>query len=156
MLSVVSLVVSVASLFAAIASVLVSRHSLQQAEKVSSRDQRNWRQRTWFDLYVKASEAYDFFDFFQKKYTGNHPVYVNEDYVPDWNHLMALMRQTHAMAAVFPKNVVIDELFESTAAFKNPPEALLPERLAKVFNAVQNLRDQAILDTNILGDTSGA
>jgi hypothetical protein len=153
LISVISLSVSIASLMAAIAAVLVSRHSLNQAKTVSGRDQRNWRQRTWFDLYLKASEACDFFEYFQKKYTGDHPQYVMNDYVADWNHLMALMRKTHAMAAVFPKNFVIDELFASTAVFKNQQEALSRERLDQVFNAVQNLREQSLLDPNILGDT---
>jgi hypothetical protein len=156
-----ALIVSIASLLAAFASVyiaqqseVVSQQSLDQAQKVSDRDQENWRQRTWFDLYLKASEAYDFFDMFQAKYKSGHSFHVNVENPSDWNHLMALMRQTHAMAAVFPKNNVIDELFASTAVFKNQSEALSPERLTKIFNAVQNLRDQALLHVNVLGNTS--
>lgn len=63
---------------------------------------------------------------------------------------MFLMREAHAMAAVFPKNSVIDELFAWTTGQSNPQEAVSDERMTKLFNAVNGLREKALVDPSIL------
>lgn len=152
-INVISLLISVASFLAARAAVRVAQSSLRQAERVATRDRQEWKQRTWFDLYLKANEAYDFFEYFQGKYhdrdTESSPERIQE-FAQDWNHLMRLMRHVHAMATVFPKNSVIDGLITSTAVFTNEKEALSPDRLAKVFNAVKGLGEKALLAHDIL------
>src|SRR5229473_5734568 len=67
----VSIMIEVISLLAALAAVWVARSSLSQAQRVADRDQRDWRQRKWFDLYFKADEAYDALDRFQVLYPGS-------------------------------------------------------------------------------------
>lgn len=54
------------------------------------------------------------------------------------------------MAAVFPKNPVIDELFAWTMGLSNPEEAVSKERMEKLFDAVSNLRQKALVDSSIL------
>jgi hypothetical protein len=156
-ISIVSLIVSIAALFAAFASVRIAGNSLRQANLAADRERQDWRQSKWFDLYLEANKAYDFFDYFQSKYRGKDnstTMGLMQDFAAEWNHLMALMRRTHAMAAVFPKNPVINGLFSSTAVFESPSEALLPERLLKMLNAVQNLREKAFLAHDVLDESS--
>jgi hypothetical protein len=71
--------------------------------------------------------------------------------VEDFNALMSLMRKVHSMAAVFPQNQAIDDLFSSTAVFKKQEEALSSARLSKILAAVERVRQQALVDPAVLG-----
>ena len=68
--NVASLAVAIASLIASVAAARVANSSLTQARQVAVRDEREWKQRKWFDLYFKASEAYDFLEYFQQNYSS--------------------------------------------------------------------------------------
>ena len=64
----------------------------------------------------------------------------------DLSDLMASIRKVHAMAAVFPKTRAIADLFDATAAFKeSDKEVTSKDRLKKIFDAVEGLRQQALL-----------
>jgi hypothetical protein len=147
----VPLVISVASLLVSLASFFVARSSLKQAEQVAERARRDWKQRKWFDLYFKASEVYDFLDRFQKQYAAMSPTLWGIPAVQnDFNELMFLVRKLHSMAVVFPKHQVINELLNSTAVFKDRNEAMSDDRLKKIFDAVEGLRVMALVDTSVL------
>jgi len=141
-----SLVVAVASLFASVAAIWIARSSLSQAKQVADRDQRDWKQRKWFDLYFKADEAYDALERFQALYTStSSPGWGEEEWEREWNDLMRVMRGVHRMALVFPKNSAIDELLACTAVFKDEEQAVSNERLSKLFDAVEGVRQKALI-----------
>lgn len=144
----VSLCVAIASFLASVAAALIARSSLSQAKQVADRDRRDWKQRKWFDLYFKANEVHDSLDRFQTLYDDATP--CTAEFQKDWNNLMFLIRQVHAMALVFPRNLATDELLSCTAAFKDRAEALSKSRLAKVFNAVEGVRQRALVDPTVL------
>ena len=147
----VSLVVAIASLLVSIAAVWVARNSLSQAKQVADRDRRDWKQRKWFDLYFKADEAYDCLDRFRTLYpTTEDPAWGTKGWERDWNDLVGTMRVVHRMAAVFPKNAAIDELLAVTAVFQNPEEAVSKDRLSRILNAVQGVREKALVDAGVL------
>ncbi len=149
-----SLGVSLASLLISVAAVWIAKSSLSQAKQVADRDREDWRQRKWFDLYLKANQAYDSLDAFQSMHEGfslPRGAAATAEFEKDWNNLMALFREVHAMAAVFPRNPATDELFASTAVFDSWPEALSKDRLRKVFDALDGIRQKAFLGPAVLG-----
>jgi hypothetical protein len=145
----ISFWVAIGSFLTSVAAVLIARSSLSQAKQVADRDRRDWSQRKWFDLYFKANEVYDSLDRFQTLYDAAAP--CTTEFQKDWNDLMFLIREVHAMALVFPKNSVIDEILSCTAVFKDRAEALSKCRLKKVFNAVEGIRQKALVDPTVLG-----
>jgi hypothetical protein len=144
----ISLAVAIASLLAAGAAAWVARSSLSQAKQVADRDKKDWKQRKWFDLYFKAGEAYDALDRFQTMYPSG---WNTVEFERDWNDLIRTVRSVHTMALVFPKNPAIDAFLSATGEFKDPKEALSKDRLAKIFDAVEGLRQNALVDPSVLG-----
>jgi hypothetical protein len=148
----ISILLSVASLFIGIAAALIAKSSLSQAKQIADRDRRDWKQRKWFDLYFQMNETYDFFDEFQTKYKRTDPKSWGPQECQDWNHLMNLIRKVHAMAMVFPPNPVIDKLVLATAVFSDKLEALSENRLKTMLDAMDDVRMQAIIDRGVLGN----
>ena len=148
----VTLWIALASLAVSIAACLIAGSSLSQAKQVAERDRKDWKQRKWFDLFLGASEVYDYLDRFQAQYDAMSPTLYNiPEFERDFTDLMFRIRRVHAMAAVFPKNPIVTELFDATAAFKDKKEAVSKGRLTKVSNAVEGLREQAKLwDASVL------
>src|SRR5215469_5500814 len=105
----VSVGLAAASLVVSIAAAWIARSSLSQAKQVADRDRRDWKQRKWFDLYLKANEAYDALDRLQTLYAEGVAT-GTEEFGRDWNNVILLFRELHTMATVFPKNSAIDEL----------------------------------------------
>jgi hypothetical protein len=152
----VSLAIAIASLIASIAAALIAKSSLSQAEQVAERDKRDWQQRKWFELYFKATEAYDFLDYFQKTYgSPADPRWGTNEWQQGWNKLMFRIREAHSMAVVFPKDAAIDALFDATAVFKNQAEAASPERLQAILDATEGLRSKSLVDASILTTAPG-
>jgi hypothetical protein len=150
-LDMASLIVSIASLLAAIAAVWIAKSSLAQARQVAEREQKEWKQRKWFDLYFKADEAYDALDHFRVKYPNSlSPDWGSAQWENDWNDLMRVMRTANRMAVVFPKNAATDALFGSTGAFSDPTEALSRDRLQQLLDAGEELRQKALVDPSVL------
>ena len=140
-----SLIVAVASLMLSVATALIAKSSLSQAKHVADRDQEDWRQRKWADMYLRANETYDALDRFRVL----SPSWSEEGWEREWNDLMRLIRGALAMAVVFPKNPAIDSFISSTAVFKN--ERTVSEvRLSKVFDAVELIRANSRIRPNIL------
>jgi len=141
----VSLAIAIASLLASAAATLIARSSLSQAKQVADRDQKDWKQRKWFDLYFKADEAYDALDRFQVLYPStSSPGWNTPEWERESHDLMRVMRTVHRVAVVFPQNPVIQALFDATAAFKNMEEATSKDRLSKVGDAVEGIRQKSI------------
>lgn len=143
-LEMVFLIVSITSLLAGIAAVWIARSSLSQARQVAEREQKEWKQRKWFDLYLKADEAYDALDHFRVKYpNSSSPDWGSAQWENDWNDLMRVMRTANRMAVVFPKNAATDALFASTGAFSDLVEALSEDRLKQLLSAGEDIRQRA-------------
>lgn len=148
----ISLVVAIASLLIAVAAAWVAKNSLSLAKQVSDREQRDWIQRQWFDLYFKADEAYDYLEYFQTRYAS--PIMSASDtrWESDFNDLMLRMRTVHRMAMVFPPNPEVDKLVSTTAVFANVSESYSKERLAEMLDAVDGIRRKASLRRDVLQD----
>ncbi len=141
----ISLVVALVALVLSVATVLIARSSLSQAKQVAERDQRDWRQRKWADMYLKANETYDVLDRFRVLATS----WSTQEWEREWNELMRIIRGAHAMAVVFPKNPAIDSFLSSTAVFKNE-RTVSEERLSRVFDAVELIRQNTRMPSAIL------
>lgn len=141
----VSLVVAIVSLLLSGIATLVAKSSLSQAKEVAARDERDWRQRRWADMYLKADETYDALDRFHVLSDS----WDTEEWEREWNDLMRLIRGALAMAVVFPQNPAIGAFLSSAAVFKDE-KTVSEERLSKVFDAVELIRQRALLPAAIL------
>jgi hypothetical protein len=134
--------VALCALFVAVMSFVVARKTLKDAED-------SWKQGKWFDLYAKADEGYNTLDRYCAIYQAS-PLPQTVQQANDWNNLMFLIRQVHAMAMVFPKHTAIDKLVKATTSFNNPANAFEPWRLPLFLEAVMDMRDMAALDPSVL------
>ena len=141
----VSVVVAVASLVLSVIATLVAKSSLSQARRVADRDQRDWRQRKWADMYLKADETYDALDRFHVLSDS----WDTEEQEREWNDLMRLIRGAHAMGVVFPQNPAVGAFLSATAVFKDE-KTVSDNRLSKVLDAVEQIRQRALLPATIL------
>lgn len=110
----IPIVITVASLVVSIVSVLNAKTALTQGKQVAEREQREWRERKWVEMYLKANEVYDALDRF-RVLSG---AWSDEERDREWNYLMSVIRSAHAMALVFPINPALEAFLESTAVFK--------------------------------------
>ena len=62
---------------------------------------------------------------------------------------MFLIRRLHSMAMVFPKHPAIDKLVKATS-FDMPADAVEEWRLKLFLEAVQDMREMAVLDPSTL------
>ncbi len=145
-----SFMVALASLFGAMAAYRVAKSALSQAILVAERDQRDWRQRKWFDLYFKTNEAYDALERFKVMYESSLSQAWNAQQAIDWNNVMELFREAGAMAVVFPKNDAIDKLF-AAVKLTNPQEAISKGRLNQIQDAMEAIRQKALVEPTVLG-----
>jgi hypothetical protein len=152
-----SLTVSVASLITAIASTFIAKRSLteaalarEQGKEIADRAHDDWAQQKWFDLYFKVDQAYNALEYFQTEYHGSNPAVQSKEQIKDYNQLMHVMREAHTMALVFPKNPTIDALFASTVFSNFWADALQEERLKDLFEALDLLRQKALMDPSVL------
>lgn len=146
-----SLAIAIASLLASAAATLIARSSLSQAKHVADRDQKDWKQRKWFDLYFKADEAYDALDRFQVMYPSpSAPGWDTPEWQQESHDLMRIMRTVHRIAVVFPQNPEVQALFDATAVFGSADEYTSKDRLSKLFDAVEGIRQKARIDRTVL------
>jgi hypothetical protein len=107
----VDTIVALASLFVSVVATLIAKSSLnrseesiRRAERVADRDQKDWRQRKWFDLYLKANEAYDALEKCQIVY-GATPLSPDnaEKYKHDFNNLIkeSVLGRVHTTDTAF-------------------------------------------------------
>ena len=134
--------VALSSLAVAVISFIVAKNTLDDAEDY-------WKQQKWFDMYVKADQAYNDLDRYRVMYKGMLGVMTTQQ-AADWNSLMFSIRSTHTMAAVFPKCDVIDKLFGATDDFAEPLNAFEDGRMSPFADAVEGLRQMAKLNPVVL------
>jgi hypothetical protein len=141
----IPIIVSAASLVVSIVSMIIAKTSLDQGKQVAEREQREWRERKWVEMYLKANEVYDALDRF-RVFSG---AWSDEELEREWNYLMSVIRSAHAMALVFPINPALEAFLESSAVFKTE-RTVSEELLSKVFDAVELIRDKAKMDVAVL------
>jgi len=141
----ISLAVAIASVLASVAAAWIAKSSLSQAKQVADRDQRDWKQRKWADMYLKADETYDALDRFHILSDS----WDTDEREREWSHLIRLIRGAHAMAVVFPHNPAVEAFLSSTAVFKDE-KTVSDDRLSKVFDAVELIRQKALLPATVL------
>lgn len=146
---IVNLALALASLAVAVWAVFIARSSLKQAEQVAAQERRDWVQRQWFELYFKADEFYDALDRFQQKY-GTLDQTLRGMVGLELDALMMQVRRLHSTAVVFPQNPTVKQLFDATAVFADKNEAFSGERLEMIFEAVEALRQNALVDPSVL------
>ena|ERR1700733_8226931 len=134
--------VAISALVVGIAALYVARKTLKDSEEF-------WKQQKWFDLYAKADEGYDTFDRYFTAYKMSPHPETHIGHTEAWNNLMFLIRRVHSMAMVFPKHPAIDKLVKATS-FDMPADALEEWRLKLFLEAVQDMREMAVLDPSIL------
>lgn len=157
-LSLWAIFIARSSLGTAEASLRVAENTLQQgeealrqAERVADRERRDWKQRKWFDLYFKANEIYDQLDHFQAKHSSKPAsAWGAPELQNEFANLLLEVRRLHSMAAVFPKDPAVDALFKSTVAFHGLNEVFMHDRLRPIADAVEGLRQKALVDTSVL------
>ncbi len=137
-----------AALVVAVASLVVAGAALWFAGRSLGLAKMDWRQRKWFELYFNASEFCDALEHFQTQHDSTS--LNTNDGKKDFNDLIFLVRKAFHMALVFPRNPVVTNVLLSTAVFKDPVEALSKERLQKISDAVEDLRQKALVDTGVL------
>ncbi len=148
-IALVSLFVSVVATRIAKSSLVIADSSLTQAKEVADRELRDWRQTKWFDLYFAISEFRDSLEHFQTQYDASDLETFN--FGKDRNALMFLFRRLASMAVVFPRDPAIDALRTCIEGFSEPAESLSKVRLAKVGDAVEGLRQKALVHPAVLG-----
>ncbi len=147
-----SFMVATAAMVVALGANPIAKSALNQAILVAEREQRDWRQRKWFDLYFKTNQAYDALEHFQTLYESSFPnSRGTPEFTNDWNNLMLLLREVGAMAVVFPRNAAIDDLFAAAAVFRRHEEAFSKDRLSKIHNAMEAIRQKALVEPTVLG-----
>jgi hypothetical protein len=147
-LTISGIFVAVVSLWVAIRALKVSDETLVVARKTLQDADEDWAQRKWFDLYVKADEAFNFLDRFRQVHSpaSMNPAQQHQD----WNEVMFAIRRAHTMAMVFPKNPAIDKFIAATSVFDDMQHGYNKTYLAAVLDATEDLRDMAKLKPEVL------
>jgi hypothetical protein len=156
-LSIASVVVSGAALIPAIVSALVANNARRDAQRIADKASDEWAQQKWFDLYFKANAAYDAMDglrdqfkFDRGKILRTYPI-TGLNYPECADDVIRLFREAQAMAMVFPKSEVIDNLCNATSGFVDDPREMLSElRLQNLMDAMNGIREKALVDSGVL------
>ena len=80
----------------------------------------------------------------------NEKLWFSEPIASDYNKFIFLNRKCLTMAVVFPKNDAVDKLAAAAAAFKEWEEVFSAERLKAIKEAVQDIRELALLHPAVL------
>ena len=147
-MSISGIFVAAVSLWVAIRALNVSNETLAVARKTLQDADEDWAQRKWFDLCVKADEAFNLLDRFRQVHP---PISMNpEQKHQDWTEVMLAIRRAHTMSLVFPKNPAIDKLHAATSVFGDMQHAYSETHLAAFLDATEDLRDMAKLKPEVL------
>jgi hypothetical protein len=141
----IPIMLGVASLVVSISSAIIAQSSLIQTKKVAEREQREWRERKWIEMYLKANEVHDALDRFRVLSSS----WSDHELEREWNYLMSVIRSAHAMAVVFPINPALDTFLKASAVFKTET-TVSDELLSKVFDAIELIRDKAKMDLSVV------
>lgn len=137
-----NLVAAVGAIAVAVVALIVARGTLKDAEE-------NWRQQKWFDLYAKADQTHSMLLRYRKIYPvafQDHSLEARQE----WNSLMTLFLEAYTTAGCFPVNTAIDALLAATGSFTDPKCAYDEQRFARLGDAVEELRQKALLKPSVL------
>jgi hypothetical protein len=135
-------------------SALIAIGARKDAGRIAERAHDEWAQQKWFDLYFSTNSAYDAMEklqadsFVQKNGTIN----IHGGSYPDrYNEVINLFRAIQAMAMVFPRCAAIDTLCAATSGFVDDPrEMLKKQRLKNLMDAMNDIREKALVDSSVL------
>ena len=148
-LSLSGVMLSISALLISWWTLKFARDSLMIARKTVEHARMDWAQEKWFDLYLKAGRAYNGLEHYQALYQGGNSAVQSPEQVRDFNQLMRLFYEAHTMALVFPKNAATEALFASTR-FKNSNDVLSKEKTKALLDALELLRQKALVDRSVL------
>jgi len=162
-------ITSLTSLAVSIASAFIAKSALEQAKLAVQEQTRSvqeqklaneqahgdWAQRKWFDLYFKVEQACNALENYQAIYQHGNPATPSAQQYIDAKRVTFLFREAGAMALVFPKNEVVDKLLE-TVKFSSVTDMAQPMRLKAISDALEMLRQKALVDRRVLDVLTGA
>ena len=144
----VATVVSIVSVNLSKTSVSIAQRSLDFAKEVAAREQRDWAQRKWFDLYLEAERFTNSLEHLQALYDA--PLETAE-FETLANNVTFAGRHMITIASVFPQNTAINALFACVQKWPLSPHNLLSKQmLADYADAIELLRQKALVDPSIL------
>ncbi len=149
MINLLGITLAFAALGIACWTLKVTIDSLRITKQSVERARIDWARQKWFDLYFKADQAYNSLDEYQALYQYCNPAICSPEQERDRNKLMDIFREACTMAAVFPKNHAIDAFFECVR-FSNVNDALSKQRLKSLADALEQLRQKALVHKDIL------
>jgi hypothetical protein len=148
-LNLLSLVIAFAALLISWRTLKVTLESLKTTQSAVERARVDWAKQKWFDLYFKVDQAYDTLEEYQTLYQRCNPAICSLEQEKDHNKLIGMFREVITMASVFPQNSAIDVLFKNMR-FTSVNEALSKERLKTLRDALELLRQKALLNRDVL------
>jgi len=148
-LSLLSVVLALAALIIAYCTLKVTLDSLKITKQSVERARLDWARQKWFDLYFKADQAYNALEEYQALYQGCNPAICSPEQEKDRNRLMDIFREACTMAAVFPKNEAVEAFF-GCVQFSNVNDALSKQRLKAFADALEQLRQKALVHKDVL------
>jgi hypothetical protein len=142
-------VLNLVGVILAFAALLIAWWTLKVTKQSVERARIDWARQKWFDLYFKADQAYNALEEYQALYQGCNPAICSPEQEKDHNKLMDIFREACTMAVVFPKNPAIDSFCDSVK-FTNVSDALSKERLEELSDALELLRQKALINRGVL------
>jgi hypothetical protein len=129
----------------------VANNARKDTQRIADKAHDEWAQQKWFDLYFKANAAYDAMDELQGQFSLERDRIIGMNYPERTNDVIRLFREAQAMAMVFPKSEVIDNLCNATSGFVHEPsEMLSKQRLQNLMDAMNDIREMALVDPGVL------
>ena len=145
---IVAIIVSVISFVLSKASLRIAENSLGLAEEVAEREQRDWRQRKWFDLYFEGEHFTTLLERFQTIF--DRPSQTLE-YETAFNEITFAARKMLVHASVFPQNPALDALFKCIEKWKLTDENMFSKQMRTEYgDAIESLRQEALVHGSIL------
>jgi hypothetical protein len=153
-ISIASLLVAIVSFIASLVSAVIANGARKDAERIAESAHDEWAQQKWFDLYFSANSAYDAMDKLQAdsivQKSGTIIIHGGT-YLDRANEVIRQFREIQAMAMVFPKCAPIDTLCAATSGFVNDPSEMLnKQRLKNLMDAMNDIREMALVNTSVL------
>jgi hypothetical protein len=143
-----TLAIPLVSLLIALVATFIAQSALTQARQVASRDERNWRQRQWFDLLIKAERARNLWERIQTIYPYAQ---ATPEYAADQHDLMLAMREALTYASVLPINSAINKFFDVIKKLDKGKNVFSKPLLSEMVDAIDDLREKAFVHPSVLG-----
>lgn len=146
--AIAALIITAASLIAAIIALLLAKIALVQSQQVADRDLRNWTQQKWFDLYEAAEKFCLLLEQFQAKYDKR---LETKEFIDDVNGLTFAARRTLPFASVFPQNPTVDAFFACIKKWKLDENLFSKNMLEDYADAIEGFRQKSLVHEAVIG-----